>query len=217
MSNSPLETTRSSGATQARLLEAARDVIRNKGYAATTVDDICAAAGVSKGSFFHHYDSKEALVRGAIGEFDRMATALFAAAPYRAHGDPRERLFGYVDFRESLLDGEIAQYTCLLGTTLQEVHATHPELRAACDQAISKHVMDLVPDIAAAKKAYAPSARWTPDSVGYFMQSVLQGAFILAKAKQSPEIARECLRHLRRYLEHLFGSPRTKRSKETRR
>ena len=41
-----------------RLLNAALKVVRAKGYAATTVDDICQAAGVTKGSFFHHFKSK---------------------------------------------------------------------------------------------------------------------------------------------------------------
>jgi TetR/AcrR family transcriptional regulator, transcriptional repressor for nem operon len=46
------------------------------------------------------------------------------------------------------------------------------------------------------------------------MQAVLQGAFIFAKAKQSPEVAIECLEHLRRYLETLLGQPRSKKLKE---
>jgi len=45
------------------------------------------------------------------------------------------------------------------------------------------------------------------ESVGYFMQSVLQGAFIFAKAKQNPRVAAEDLAHLRRYLVMLFDQP----------
>ena len=197
---------RNSATTRTKLLAAARDAIRTNGYAATTVDDICTAAGVSKGSFFHHFASKDRLGVAAIEAFDEMASGLFATAPYTKLSDPRDRVLGYVDFRASMLEGDIVQYTCLLGTTAQEVHASHPELRDACDAAMSGHVAMLTRDLEAAKRKYAPDAAWTPESVGYFMQSVLQGAFIFAKAKQSREVAVLCLQHLRRYLESLLGA-----------
>lgn len=205
---------RNSAATRTKLLDAARDVIRAQGYAATSVDDICAAAGVSKGSFFHHFESKEQLGIAAIAQFGAMATALFGSAPYSTLADPRDRVLGYVDFRISLIEGEIAQYTCLIGTTVQEVYATHPELRKACDAGLSVHIAELTRDLEAAKRQYAPDAEWSPECVGTFMQAVLQGAFIFAKAQQSPEVAVACLRHLRRYLETLleFSSSKVKES-----
>jgi TetR/AcrR family transcriptional repressor of nem operon len=45
--------------------------------------------------------------------------------------------------------------------------------------------------------------------LGYFIQSVLQGGFIFAKAKQNPDVPRESLTHLRRYLEAVFNQPNT--------
>ena len=206
---------KNSTAKRTKLLDAARDVIRAKGYSATTVDDICAAAGVTKGSFFYHFATKEQLGIAAIEQFGVMASTIFGSAPYSTKPDPRERVLGYVDFRASMLHREIAQFTCLLGTTVQEVYATHPDLRTACDQGMSAHVAELVRDIDAAKQQYAPDAPWSAQSVGYFMQAVLQGSFIFAKAKQSPEVAIECLAHLRRYLETLFGQPSNDNRKET--
>lgn len=191
-------------ATRTKLLEAARDVIRAKGYAATTVDDICCAAGVTKGSFFHHFANKEQLGIAAAEQFGAMAEELFACAPYRKLADPLDRILGYVEFRASLLQGDIAQFTCLLGTLAQEVYATHPGIRAACDRGMSVHVEQLEHDIEAAKALYAPNAEWSPKSLGYFMQSVLQGSFIFVKAKQDTEVALASLDHLRSYLEMLF-------------
>ena len=51
---------------RAQLLDAAVNVIRAKGYSAATVDDICRSAGVTKGGFFHHFESKEELAVSAV-------------------------------------------------------------------------------------------------------------------------------------------------------
>jgi TetR/AcrR family transcriptional repressor of nem operon len=188
-----------------RLLDAALHVIRAKGYAATTVEDICHKAGVTKGSFFHHFRSKDELALAAASYWGSMTDGFFAAAPYRKLQDPLDRLLGYVDFRAAILNGELPDYTCLLGTLVQETYATHPDIRAACERGLSSHIAELTRDIGAAKKLYAPKARWSPESVGYFIQTVLQGSFIFAKAQQSPAVVRENLNHLRRYLEVLFN------------
>jgi TetR/AcrR family transcriptional repressor of nem operon len=193
-----------------KLLEAALAVFRTKGYAATTVDDICAKAGVTKGSFFHHFKSKEDLVLSAVAYWNEWTGAAFASAPYHAAPDPRDRVLGYVDFRSAILAGDVPEFTCLLGTLVQETYATHPAVRAACDVGMASHIETLTRDIEAAKQRYAPRARWSAESVGYFIQSVLQGSFIFAKAKQGSEVARENLTHLRRYLEWLFNPPNPK-------
>jgi TetR/AcrR family transcriptional repressor of nem operon len=199
-----------------KLLNAAQNVIRAKGYAATTVDDICHAAGVTKGSFFHHFKSKDDLALSAAAYWGEMTEGFFSSAPYHHSKDPLERLLGYVDFRAEILRGDLPGYTCLLGTLVQETYATHPDIRAACDKVLSAHIAILTRDIEAAKQLYAPDAPWSAATVGYFIQSVLQGAFIFAKAKQGPEVVRESLAHLRRYLGTLFVTSRRTHRKEKR-
>jgi TetR/AcrR family transcriptional regulator, transcriptional repressor for nem operon len=158
-------------------------VIRTQGYTASTVDDICRAAGLTKGAFFHHFKSKEDLAVAAAAHFSQMAERLFGDAPYRQLADPLD----------------------LLGTMVQEAYDTHPAIRRACDTYISAHAADVAKDIAAAKALYAPAAEWSAESLALYTQAVLQGAFVLAKSKGGPEVARDCLSHLRRYLLQLFS------------
>lgn len=193
-----------------KILDAALHVIRAKGYSATTIDDVCRAAGLTKGSFFHHFKTKDELALAAASHFGLMAANLFAQAPYRSLPDPLDRLLAYVDFRKAILQGNLPDFTCLLGTMVQETYETHPAIREACNIEISAHAADVAKDIEEAKRLYSPDASWTPDSVALYTQAVLQGAFILAKAKNGPEVAGDCLDHLRRYLELLFNQPQQK-------
>jgi TetR/AcrR family transcriptional repressor of nem operon len=189
---------------KSQFLDAALKVIRAKGYEATTVDDICEAAELTKGSFFHHFKTKEDLAIAAAQHFSEMAERLFSSSPYRLLPDPLDRLLGYVDLRIGILQGNLPGFTCLLGTMVQETYETHPAIREACERYIGEHAATVETDIAEAMRLYDINADWTAESLALYTQAVIQGAFILAKAKSGSEIAAECLRHLRRYLELLF-------------
>lgn len=190
--------------TRTRILQTTLTLMRAKGYEATTVDDLCTAAGVTKGAFFHYFDSKEHLAREAADFFAAFAAGIFSNAPHTKLADPLDRFLGYIDFRREILQGPIEGFTCLLGTFVQETYHSHPALRALCHEHIWGHASTLVEDIRAAKEKYAPASDLDPEGLALHTQAVLQGAFILAKAQGSREPVVESLQHLRRYVELLF-------------
>ena len=188
-----------------KLLDAALRVIRTRGYTGTTIDDICLAAGMTKGSFFHHFKGKEDLAINAANYWAVTTDAFFEGAPYHAHSDPLDRVLGYIDFRKSILQGKLPEFTCLVGTMVQETFDTAPAIRDACERSISGHAGHIAVDIAAAMKEHNIPADWTAESLALHFQAVLQGAFILAKAKGTAHVAADSVDHLRRYVELLFG------------
>ena len=194
-----------------KLLDAALKLIREKGYSSTSVDELCAHAGVTKGAFFHHFESKGALAVAAANHWSEITGALFKRAPYHQHEDPLDRILGYLDFRKTILKGEIAEFTCLVGTMVQETYSTHPDIREACEASISAHVAKVEADIALAMKHYRIRASWTAESLAMHTQAVLQGAFILAKAKGGAVVAAANVDHLHRYIELLFQPTKRKR------
>ncbi len=191
--------------TKPSLLEAALTVIRMKGYAATTVDDICAEAGLSKGAFFHHFTSKEDLAVAAANYWSETTSAFFAEAPYHTPAEPLGRVLAYVAFRKELIQGELPEFTCLVGTMAQETYGTNPAIQKACWDSISGHADTLIADIEAAMTQHAVSHGFTAESLALHIQGVIQGAFILAKASGDPQRAIESIDHLYRYLELLIN------------
>jgi TetR/AcrR family transcriptional repressor of nem operon len=193
------------GDARTRLLEATRDLIRAKGFAGCSVDDICRAAGVTKGAFFHQFGSKEGLGVAAAQYWTETTSAFFAAAPYHAHADALDRVLAYLDFRKEIIAGEIPEFTCLVGTMAQEVYGSSAAIRDACASSIFGHAKTLEADIAAAMQARGIEGDWTAASLARHVQTVIQGAFVLVKAANDPDIARESVDHLRRYVVFLFS------------
>jgi TetR/AcrR family transcriptional regulator, transcriptional repressor for nem operon len=198
----------SSSSAKTKLLDAALAVIRSKGYTATTVDELCAVAGVTKGAFFHHFKSKEDLAVSAAQYWSTVTDALFESAPYHRHSDPLKRLLGYIDFRKELLKGSVPEFTCLVGTMVQEAFDSSPAIRDACHKSIFGHSANVARDIEEARKLYQPRASWTAESLALHIQAVIQGAFILAKSDPKSSVgvgvAADSIVHLRRYIEFLF-------------
>lgn len=195
------------GDARTRILEAAQDLIRMKGFAATTVDDLCKRAEVTKGAFFHHFGSKEALGVAAAEYWAETTSKFFEAAPYHLPEDPLDRVLAYVAFRKAIIVGEPAEFTCLVGTIAQEVHAISPDIRDACGKSILEHAATLEGDIKEAMRTRGIQVTWTPESLARHTQSVIQGGFVLAKAGNDPDLARESLDHLGRYIRNLFNEP----------
>jgi TetR/AcrR family transcriptional repressor of nem operon len=189
---------------RSRLIAATIDLVRSNGYASTRVDDVCAAAGVTKGSFFHHFESKEDLAIAAAHAWNDNAVRLFADAPYMAETDPLARLLGYLRFRRQLVAGDLREWTCYAGTTIQEVHESHPAIREACTRSITVHLAHLT-TLAEQVLAERPVPRLRAQSLATHIQVVLQGAFVMAKAAQDAQVAVESIDHLTRYIEMLFS------------
>ncbi len=188
-----------------RLIDAAHGVVRRQGYAATSVDDLCRAAGVTKGAFFHHFPTKDALaVASAEAWTDHAQARIFTDAPWMRVVDPLDRLLAHIDFRLAMIDGPVEGFTCFVGTMVQEAYVTSPAIRAACDASISAYAERLAEDVQAAIDACGIAEGITALDLAFHIQAVLQGAFIMAKAKDDPAFARACVVHLKRYVTILF-------------
>ena len=192
------------GAARQALLDAALSLVRKQGWAATSVEQLCRASGVTKGAFFHHFASKDELGVAAARHWNYVTAPLFASAGYHGHADPLERILGYLDFRATIAHGPLEAISCFAGTTVQEIFATSDDMRAACGAAIFGHAELVANDFRAVLKHRTPRIPVTAESLAIYTQTVLQGAYVLAKAQGDSTPVFEALGHLKNYLTLLF-------------
>jgi TetR/AcrR family transcriptional repressor of nem operon len=186
-----------------KLLEAGTELFRRRGYLGTTVDDICNAARVTKGAFFHHFETKEMLAEACLSAWEQRITNLHAAAPFQAVADPREKLFACIDFFIGVFSNPDMVKSCLAGTTAQEVSESHPVLRDAAQACFAKgeaHFQKLL-DAASEQAGLALDTA----SLSQLWMATLQGSILLAKASREDSVIPENLRHFRRYMETIFS------------
>src|SRR4051812_24690720 len=84
--------------TKRRLVDAGVNLMRARGFNGTSLDDICSAAGVTKGGFFHYFKSKDELAKTAVQEFRQGKARDLQDAPFRKLADPLDRIFGRIEF-----------------------------------------------------------------------------------------------------------------------
>jgi AcrR family transcriptional regulator len=119
-------TTDRGGETRRRILEVAAEAFAERGYAGTSVSDVLKASGVTKGGFYFHFPSKEALALAALRQKQEQWTAAVMAAVLR-HPRAVDQLAAMVD---ALCDQHEQDPACRAISRLStELGDEHPELR----------------------------------------------------------------------------------------
>lgn len=190
--------------TKERLLDAAMKLMLSKGFTATSVDEICAEAGSTKGSFFHFFKSKEDLGRAVVEHFHCRQQAMFAGAPFSKKEDPLERALGMIDAVAGAMADPSTPKSCIIGNFTQELAPTHPEFKALCAEKFDHWIDAFSMDLTAAARARRPPVTVDARGLAALFLSIIQGTLILLKAKGDLGIAAANFRHFRRYVEDHF-------------
>ena len=173
---------------RATLIDVGTELMRRSGYVATTVDEICTAAGLTKGAFFHHFESKEALAEACLGEWDRRVIAMHESAPFQKIADPQEKLLAAIDFFAGVFSNPQQVKSCLAGTTVQEVSESHPALREAaqaCFVSGERQFQALLDDACRSRGVALDTA-----SLAQLWMATIQGSLLLCKASREASVMR---------------------------
>jgi TetR/AcrR family transcriptional repressor of nem operon len=187
-----------------KLLATARTLFLERGYPATSLNDLVAGVGVTKGSFFHHFKSKEELaLEVLLLEFERTADVL-SAGPFAAATEPLERVLAFIDHTDRHAEALWVRGS-LLGAFAASLAATSPRIEAL----VSKAYRRLVDGIAPLFEPVAERTRGRPDAAGlaeHFL-AVIEGGATLARVHDDPYHLHQALGNFRRYVVLLTRTP----------
>ncbi len=188
-----------------KLLEASLSLMLSKGYHGTTVDEICSEAGVTKGSFFHYFKSKEDAGMAAIHYFEKLQSYLMGEAGFDHAADPWDKLQSYLDFFVALSHRPDSPKSCLTAIMTQEMSDVNEDFRALCDEKFlinAKPLKDILDEVIV---TYPPIVPIDSQHLSEFFLSTYQGALILSRAKKSRSLIERNVEHYRRYLNYVFN------------
>lgn len=198
---------RDPAATRQRLIDATVRLMLQQGFAGTSVDQICKEASMTKGSFFHHFENKEALGIAAVDWWGQMGTALYAEAWKDTTLDPLEHLHRMFDIMVGFTRRSDDPVVCMVGMMSQEMSATNPVFQAACDKELNLWTTNVAKMLTAAKKRHKPKTKFDPMHVAWFLNSLWQGSMLVGKTCRSQELIRHNLKLARDYVDGLFANP----------
>lgn len=198
------KTARTESPTKDKLLDAAQRLMLAKGFPATTVEEICEAAGLTKGSFFHYFASKEDLGKAVLEHYAGLGLGALESAPFRRETDPLKRIIASIDFWIDRINDPSMTCGCLLGNFAQELSDTHPEIRTQCVRYFDQWTRMLKQDFEEAKRLYRPRVRIDTQGLAEHYVAAVEGGLLLTKATRDRKGFERNLTHLKRYIEVVF-------------
>lgn len=172
-------------ATRDRLIESARYLFWERGFAGTSMSDLLTHAGVNSGSFYHFFESKEALLREVLQGYLHALRPMVVDPAFAKAEEPVDRIFAILEgYRGRILQTE-CKYGCPLGRLALEID---PENRPA-HKLIAENFrgwIQAVRECIDQMQDRLP-AHTDPEALATYVLAVMEGAVMLSRSYGSVE------------------------------
>jgi len=166
--------------TRAKLVHAAEKLMLRGGYSATSVDDVIRTTALSKGSFYHFFESKEALGLAALEQYYADRVGRLAAGAYANEADPVRRAHGFLE-HASRVAASLWKDGCLLAN----LSADGAGSSRAISTALRKRTDELRALVAGLLGPIAPPGMSAMELADEFL-TCIEGAIVLARIYGDP-------------------------------
>ncbi len=193
--------------TRTRILDAAEQLVERNGFAATSVDQILATAGLSKGAFFHHFDSKRALAAALVDRYVDADLALLRRGVDAADGveDPVDRVLAFLGHYEQWAVELVSEDSaCLYIAVLTERDLLDDATSGAVERAIRAWRGEFMALLGPALRA-SGDPDVDVEALADHLFATFEGGYLLCRSLRSADPMRAQLRILRQLVARLLG------------
>jgi TetR/AcrR family transcriptional repressor of nem operon len=201
--------TKHGASTRERILAVAHELVLKQGYAATSLDQILERTGLTKGAFFYHFKSKDELARALFEQYMAGEEAVLEATLRRAEkltSDPLQQVLVTLGLFEEMFGAlERPHPGCLVASYLYQNDLMTPETTAKSRAAFGLWRREIAAKLRAASRQHPPRIEPDYDAIGDMLNTVIEGAMVMSKLFDDPQVLVRQIRQLRAYIELLFG------------
>jgi AcrR family transcriptional regulator len=190
--------------TRERLIESARFLFWERGFAGTSMADLLGHSGVNSGSFYHFFESKEALLRAVLDTYLEALRPMVMDPAFATARDPMARIFAVLaGYRERILQTD-CQYGCPLGRLALEVD---PENRPA-HRLIAENFAGWIAAIRECIEQFREKLprKTDTEALATYVLAVMEGGVMLSRSYRSVEPFDRCVAQLREHFRLLLQS-----------
>lgn len=194
--------------TKTKILDSAEALILDQGFSATSIDKLIDAVGVTKGTFFYHFENKAALARTLVeryAEADLSMQQEFRARAEKLSRDPLQQVLIFVGLYEEMMEGLTDPFPgCLFASFLYEANLFDVETMGVIDDAYLDWRKNLGEMLDKAAEAHPPTLPTDTSDLADMFTSVIEGAFIMSKTLKEPKLVAAQLGLYKNFIELLF-------------
>ena len=200
--------------TRDRLINSARHLFWDRGYAGTSMTDLLAHSDVNSGSFYHFFESKEALLREVLEGYLHALRPMVVDPAFALTGEPVERIFAILAGYRGRILQTACRYGCPLGRLALEID---PENRPA-HKLIAENFSAWIAAVEECILALSPRLPRTiePHALATFVLTTMEGGVMLSRSAGSVEPFDAAVRQLRTHFKLLLAPKRRKPARKRR-
>ena len=194
--------------TKTKILDAAKQLVMDRGFAGTSIDEIIKGTDVTKGAFFHHFSSKSDLAEALLNRYAEDDVNLFLHYSEKAKtlsDDPLKQALLFIGMFETFLEELEEPFPgCMFASYIYEGEQFDPTVHAFIETSLKAWEQIYEERFDAVLAMYKPKLRITAKQLAESFVCLLEGAFLVARSRNDTGLIIRQSRQFRKYLEFLF-------------